>query len=302
MREPTKITSSKQKDKPKVREIKTPPVRVDPKRVEQIREKDLEKFKRLGAKYLPILALILSGCWLNVHLPRSVDDPLTTTTFVPGDYEILNGKNDRELEESPELGVPKAPQPNDICKEEKKPQTNAFATGDNPDLQIPKTAVYCLDLATVEGTTPPLGEFLDSLQCRWNNSTEILPLQPLSLPSIDALSEKQLQLLATTPVNTKPLVLSIQLLELTESSGRSWEEASPYSATKMRIRVTCTNVRDQHILFDHELVEEKSLPVAAGFGEFNANFAKTKSQSPSRKQVEQQLLTEVLKLMSNYFR
>lgn len=303
MREPTKIALSKQKDKPKAREIKTPPVRVDPKRTEQIREKDLEKLKQIGAKYLSILVLILSGWYLAVHLPRSVDVSSKTTATVPLDRKNMwNEKNEREILESPELGVPGSPKPTDICMEEKKPQTSALDPEGTITLQTPKTAFYCLNLADVEGKTPPLHEFLDSLERKWNSTTETLPLRSFVISSKDALDEQQLQLLAQTPVNTKPLVLSIQLLELTESSGRSWEEANPYSATKMRIRVTCTNVRNQEVLFDHELAEEKSLPVSAGFGDLNANFDATKSLSPSRKIVEQQLLDEVIKLMSNYFK
>lgn len=303
MREPTKDELAKLKDKPKVREIKTPPAPVDPARVGQIREKDLEKLKRLGAKYLPILALILSGWWFTTHLPRSVDASWKTTTEVPTDREsILNGKNDRGTAESPELGISSVPKPADICEEEERTQSNGLTQEGTNFLQTPETAFYCLDLEDVEGKTPPLHEFLDSLQIRWNSITEILPLRPLSLTSIDALDEKQLQLLATTPANTRPLVLSVQLLELTESSGRSWEKASPYSATKMCVRVTCTNIRDQQILFEQELTAEKSLPVSAGFGEINANFTTTKSQSPSRKQVEHHLIDEILKLMSNYLR
>lgn len=317
MRKPIEIDLSKKLDEKKGPEITTPSVPVEqPKWDKKLHEADKKIFKRLGAAKTAIVVLMIACLWYGQfrHLPPLIKTTPGITSLELKETPIHHSpKIEKKMENlaiSPELGV-SIPRINpDICFS-KPPITNERA-GIWKEVSFKETSAIifisghgsCIGELDSSTARSPLTPIMDSLGHRITQNQRLKVMQFCSLQA-SALADAagvEYEVAKNIPIQVQPLLLSFELKELTESSGKNWDQVLPNNKAKMSIRVKCSNLRNGELLFEKTMTQQTSLPVWAGFDapdqpndEHNLD-----GSSPARLKVQQGLVDAVYHLISQH--
>ncbi|AEE52863.1 hypothetical protein [Haliscomenobacter hydrossis] len=317
MRKPIEIDLSKKLDEKKGPEITTPSVPVEkPKWDKKLHEADKKIFKRLGAAKTAIVVLMIACLWYGQfrHIPPLIKTKPGITYLKLKEKPIHHSpeieKKMENLAISPELGV-SIPRINpDICFR-KPPITNIRAEIWKGISFKETSAIIFISGhgSPVSGLSSslarsPLTPIMDSLGHRiaQNESLKVMQFCSLTASALADSVALQSEIAKNIPDQVQSLLLSFELKELTESSGKNWDQVLPNNEAKMSISIKCSNLRNGEVLFEKIMTQQTSLPVWAGFAAADQPNEEHSldGSSPARLKVQQELVNAVYHLFSKY--